>query len=159
MSSFEFQYCRLTAQSPECSPRVQGNKPEFSAAFIAQMVGRIKPRRVYHAALAWYCDDSISMDELNLGMANWCWINIQKLYPDKPYKALEVARVAELALLMYLYPSVEDKRSEDKCAAWTHVSRKTWKQKYSHLRDLMVSELHQMKSSSDYQFRAIMREE
>ncbi len=159
MSSFEFQYIRLTAQSHECAPKVQGNKPEFQPAFIAQMVGRIRPYPVYQAAFALYCDDLTSMDELNLGMANWGWKHVQACHPCRSFKALEVARVAELSVLMFLYPWVEEERSTASCAAWVHIARQTWKTKYSHLRDESVFELHLMKSSADYQLREIMRED
>ena len=160
MSSFEFQYARLTAQSPGCDPnKVQGDKAEFSPAFVAQMVGRISPYTVFQAAFALYCDDLMSMDALNLGMANWGWKHVQTCHPCRSYKALEVARVAELSVLMYLYPLLEEERSAAKCAAWVHISRQTWHGKYSHLRDEIVYELHQLKSSADIQFREIMRED
>ena len=158
MSSFEFLYVRLTAQTASMDPRVQGNRPEFSRAFVAQMAGRIKPRSVYHAALSFYCDDLGSIGELNLGMANWCWKRIQEKHPDCDYKALKIARVTELAVLMYLYPWMEEDRSDVKCAAWVQVAPQTWKKKYSHQRDIMVYELAQMKSDGDWKLSVIMRE-
>ena len=159
MSSFEFKYCRLTAQSPGVQPdKIQGNKPEFTAAFIAQMVGQIRPRPVYHAAMAMYCDDQQSMAELNLGMANWAWMNIKKHHRKLSCSALEIARVAELAVLMYLYPWQEEQRSEAHCASWVQVAPQTWKKKYRQQRDIIVFELAQMKSDADAQFREIMKE-
>ena len=159
MSSFEFQYARLTAQSPGCDPnKVQGNKPEFEPAFLAQCAGRIKPRPVYHAAMSIYCEDEVSMDELNLGMANWGWKHVQARHPCRAYKALEVARVAELATLMYLYPWQEEGRSARQCAAWVRVSRQTWAAKYSLLRDEITYELQQMKSDADTKLSKIMLE-
>ena len=159
MSSFEFLYVRLTAQTGSWDTKVQGNKPEFSRAFVAQMAGRIKPRRVYHAALGFYCDDLESIAELNLGMANWAWMNIKKHHPDNSFSALEVARVAELAVLMYLYPWQEENRSPTSCAKWVRVALKKWKAKYDRQRDIIVQELAQMKSAGDFQSREIMRED
>ena len=160
MSSFEFHYARMTAQSPGCDPnRVQGGKPEFTTAFVAQMAGRIKPRSVYHAAMSLYCEDTVSMDELNLGMAHWCWIRILKHDKDTAYKPLEIARTAELGVLMYLFPWVEETRSAKKCAAWVQVAPQTWEKKYSSQRDIIVYELNQMRANADYQLHLIMRDE
>ncbi len=137
MSSFEFLYVRLTARTVSWDPRIQGNRPEYSSAFVAQMVGQIKPRRVRNAAWGFYCDDKRSIAELNLGMADWAWTNIKKHYDDIDYKAIKVANVTELAVLRYLYPWVEKKRSAAKCAAWMRMTPQAWKKKYSHQRDII----------------------
>ena len=68
MSSIEFLLAKLTAQSPGMEVQVQGNKPTYSAAFLAQAVGRIADWRVYHTAMSKYCDDAISIDEMNFFM-------------------------------------------------------------------------------------------
>jgi hypothetical protein len=160
MSSFEFHYARMTAQSPGCDPnRIQGGRPEFTPAFVAQMAGRIKPRAVYHAAMSLYCEDTVSMDELNTGMANWCWVRILKRRDRGAYKPIEIVRVAELAVLMYLFPWVEESRSPKKCAAWVQIAPQTWMKKYSIQRDIIVYELNQMRANADYQLHVIMRDE
>lgn len=158
MSSFEFLYARLTAQSHGWEPGVQGNELTFSPAFIAQCAGRIKPWHVYHAAVALYCQSENSMAELNLGMANWCWKRIQQKDPKRAYKAIEIAAVTELAVLMYLYPWREETRSVKSCAKWVKIAPQTWERKYSKQRDIIVHELWQMKSDADGQFQAILRE-
>ena len=158
MSSFEFLYVRLTAQTGSWDVKVQGNKAEFSPAFVAQMISRIEPRQAGSAAMSFYCNDKSSIAELNIGMANWCWKRIQDKHPDCAYKALEIARVTELAVLMFLYPWVEKKRSAAKCADWVRVAPQTWKKKYSHQRDIICYELEQMKSNADFQLRDIQRE-
>jgi hypothetical protein len=94
-----------------------------------------------------------------MGMANWCWLNILKRHTKTAYKALEVARVTELAVLMYLYPWEEENRSDRKCAAWVQVAPQTWEKKYSKQRDIIVQELAQMKAQADRQFYAIQRED
>ncbi len=158
MSSFEFLYAKMTAQSQGWEPGVQGDKPEFTPAFIAQCAGMIKPGHVYHAAMAFYCQSELAMSALNQGMANWCWKRIQYKDPKRSYKALEIARVAELAVLMYLYPWREEKRSIKSCAKWARVSPQTWNKKYAQQRDIIVHELAQMKSDGDAQLSAILRE-
>ncbi len=158
MSSFEFLYAKMTAQSQGWEPGVQGDKPEFMPAFIAQCAGMIKPGHVYHAALALYCQSEGSMAELNLGMANWCWQRIQKKDPKRAYKAVEIAAVTELAVLMYLYPWHEEKRSVKSCAKWVRIAPQTWERKYSQQRRIIVHELWQMKSDADGQLQAILRE-
>ncbi len=159
MSSFEFEYCFLTAQSPGCDPnKIQGNVPEFQPSFYAQMAGRINPRRVYHAAMAIYCDDMISAKELIEGMANWAWMEIKRNEKSTAFKVDEIERTAELSVLMYLYPWAEEKRSVKKCASWVRVAPQTWERKYRIQRAKMVHELAQMKSEADWQFRKISQE-
>ena len=156
MSSFEFLYAKMTAQSQGFEPGVQGNKPEFTPAFIAKCVAMITNSQTYHAAMAWYCQSESSMAALNLGMADWCW---KRLREKKDPEALRIARVAELGVLMYLYPLAEEKRSIKSCAKWVKVAPETWNRKYSKQRDAIVHELAQMKSDGDAQLSAILRDD
>jgi len=160
MSSIDFHLARLTAQSAGCDPnRVQGDHPEFAKAFVAQCAGMVKPRMVYHAIMAYHCDDEVSIDVLNLKMADWCWGRLKTHHSNRAYRALEIARVAELAVLFYLNPAVEKTRPVSGCAAWVRVDHGVWESKYSQQRDVIIHELANMKSDGDRQLRYIMRDE
>ena len=160
MSSIDFQLARLTAQSAGVNPkRAQGDHAEFTKAFIAQAAGQINPMMVYHAIMAYYCLDEGSMAELNLKMADWCWCRLFKKHQDRSYRALEIARVAELATLFYLNPLVEEQRPIKACAAWVQVKIGVWESKYSKQRDVIVNELANMKSDGASQLRRIMRDD
>lgn len=160
MSSIEFQLAYLTAQTSGCKPdRVQGDVPEFTKAFIAQAASQVTPLMVYHSIMAYYCDDECSIDALNLKMADWCWCRLKTHFADRSYRALDIARVAELAVLFYLNPLVEVARSVQGCAAWVRVSTGVWESKYSKQRDVVIHELACMKSDGEVQMRRILRDD
>lgn len=158
MSSIEFLLSRLTAQTANIEPRVQGNKPEFSAAFIAQCVGQIKDWAVYHAAMAKYCHDEIAMHELNVCMEEWCWDRAGQKYPKLSLKRDETGRVAELAVLFYLNPEFEFKRKSSQCAAFVEIAPKTWHSKYFGIRSMVIQELAELQSAANRQIHLIMRQ-
>ena len=160
MSTIDFQLARLTAQTAGVdSTRVQGDHPEFTKAFIAQAAGQIKPMMVYHAIMAYYVDDAGSIDELNLKLAEWCWCRLFKRHQERAYRPEDIVRVAELAILFYLNPIMEETRSIKACAAWTRVKIGVWESKYSKQRDVIVNELANMKADGASQLRSIMRDE
>lgn len=156
MSSIEFLLANLTAQTNDLKPRVQGNKPEFSAAFIAQCVGRIPDWVVYHAAMAKYCDDEIATHELNVCMEKWAWLEAGRKYPARSFKRADVGRVAELAVLFFLNPAFEYRRKVSQCAAFVGVAPKTWESKYNNIRTMIIHELAELQSAANRQIRLVM---
>jgi hypothetical protein len=159
MPSIEFYLAQLTAQSPGMEMTVQGARPEYSAAFIAQAVGKIADWQTYHVAMAKHTDDLVSIDEVNRFMEAYAWEHAGRRYPQKSFKRDRTAKTAELAVLFFLNPIHEIDRSAKSCAAFTGINLPDWQSKYDNVRTLVVHELAELTSAAGYQLRLIMQED
>lgn len=143
MTSIEFDLMRLTAQSSGPNPKEPGGgKPNYSVAELRACLAEV-PHLAWHCLLAKYHQDQHSEHHLlaeaqRLSMKEWFTNPAHRL---KTIQAGQLTKVAELAVLCYLLPSLPHNTNYTSRAAFCECDHRKWRSTFQDHFNWLINEL------------------